>query len=148
MWWVATPGAHALVRAYGGGAAAQTPPPPRKRARRAAPTTIELTYASLPPALRARLEDDLQATKADDGAPRYVNVSRQSAQCYQVQAWSGGAHVRLATVSDPKVGALLLAAARLDVALLSRPLAAREWLLRVVADPAALAAWLSRTARP
>ena len=95
-------------------------------------TRIDIPFEALPISLRDALEPHLEQTR--DG--RFVNVSPQpgGGSGYQVQFWLGKprGHVRLATVLDPKVGALLVAAARADPSLLRAPLVARAWLLQLI----------------
>lgn len=119
---------------------------PAKKAfvqRALAPTSrVTAPYDALPAALRDALGPRLVTRPPKAGQPgtQYAGVSRQGAG-YQVQVLCAGRTVRLATVSDPRVGALLVAASRLDARLLEAPLKAREWLLQLCRCPDEAARW-------
>ena len=112
---------------------------PRKRR---GGTRLDVPFDAVPAPLRDALEPHIGETRCG----RFVNVSPQPGcgRGYQVQFWLGKprGHVRLATVLDPKVGALLVAAAHVDPSLLRAPLVARAWLLEMLEDEARVDEWV------
>lgn len=126
------------------------PPPKRHRSHRPGASMITATFESLPARLVETLGPRVRlATRANkDGTPKYINVSAQSGRGagYQVQHWTGTSHVRLATVSDPAVGGLLVAASALDPSLVRASLCARDWLLDLIDHPEKVDAWIDEVA--
>ena len=95
-------------------------------------------YESIPQELRDALEP--RFAHAPNTPTGFLHVALQpNGSGYQVQLWRGkknGGLVRLGTVNDPRVGALLYAAARIDVALIQEKLLARDWLVKIMeGDP-------------
>lgn len=106
---------------------------------------LDAAYSEIPICLRDALEPHISyrnRNSADEGK-RYVNVTRQGGG-FQVQKTHDGKSVRLATVSDAKVGALLVAASKRDPDLLEHPLRARDWLTDLMRSPEKAEAWLAR----
>ena len=97
-------------------------------------TQLVYPYTSIPQALRDVLEPRFEL--AQNTPTGFRNVAPQpSGRGYQVQLWRGkanGGPVRLGTVNDPRVGALLYAMARVDVSLIAAPLRARGRLVEIM----------------
>ena len=76
----------------------------------------------------------------------YNNVQVKRNGTFQAQLWDRlhNRHTQLATVSDPKVGALLIAAASVDPFVARETLSARGWFLEMVNDPQVRSEWLRK----
>ena len=102
-------------------------------------TILTTKWEEVPASLRDRLV--LRPSKRGG----YLNVSKQpgSGNGFQVQIWQKEKkrHIRLATVEDEKVGALLCAAAEADPSLAEYSLKCKAWFDRMLSDSKELVAW-------
>ena len=105
---------------------------------------LTTAWADLPDELR-RAFAPLLKTGLKTG---YLNVKPQPGlgNGFQVQFWNPSTqkHVRLGTVADEKVGALMHAAAKIDATLFAEALVCRDWLARMISDEEFRSEWLAR----
>ena len=114
--------------------------------KRTSSVALDVDFADVPLALREFMEPRLKRARGTypTGGTKYVNVSA-SGNGFVALHWPGySPHVRLGSVQDAKVGALLVAAARLDKDLVAESMAAATWLTDLVACPNRVDAWVKR----
>ena len=125
-----------------------TPRLPRQKPCATGRTRLDFPYEEVPENLRAALEPHVQLSRS--AKQTYKLVSPQpGSKCkegggFQVQVHVGhGKLVRCGTVGDERVGALMVAACRLDPRLAQEGLGAVRWIMSLMDDPAAVKAWLN-----
>lgn len=108
---------------------------------------LVLTYEELPGYIRNAFDPQPTST-ATDGTPHFRGVSSQpgAGTGFQAQYWLGKpiGQVRLGTLSDRKVAALLVHVAGIDPALTSGPQQARLWLDRVIQSEDEWKTWYAK----
>lgn len=106
-------------------------------------TQVTVAWEDLPEEMQSTFAPMLKKNVAKG---TYTMVSKQPGigDGFQVQASNRNKVVRLGTVRDARVGALMVSAADRDPSLKEAPLACRDWLVRVLADPVERASWLAR----
>ena len=104
---------------------------------------IDVRYEKLPAELLEFLEPHVKFKAMPNGGKRYLNVSPQPGGGFQVQFWipTIKRHNRLATVTDDRVGGIIVAAATLDPSLRER-FAPRKWLYDIMENPHYVNQWL------
>ena len=105
------------------------------------------SWEGVPAGIRGLLEPEfLVKGFNEDGTAKYKHVAPQPGHGsgFQVQLWNGEKLIRLGTVPDARMGALLVAAAKRDPSLADAHQKAKEWLSKVCTDPAACRSWLVR----
>lgn len=114
------------------------PPDPTNNVR------IAYAYEEVPEGLCTFLAPHMKYKDLANGVRRYVNVSPQPGGGFQVQFWMARLkrHNRLATVTDQRVGALILAAATLDVSLRQK-FVARKWLVELMTGKMSAEQWIA-----
>ena len=116
----------------------------RQISRRSGSTQLSVQWEDLPAIMRTAFEHRLVRGKNSG----YLNVSKQpgSGTGYQVQYFinSQRRHIRLGTVSDEKVGALMVSAASMDDTLRQASLICRDWLVKMMNNENFCQDWLVR----
>lgn len=112
---------------------------------------VTTLWVDLPDELRRAFAPLLKTGKNKAGkSTGYLNVKPQPGlgNGFQVQFWNRETqkHVRLGTVTDEKVGALMYAAATIDKTLFSEALVCRDWLINMIFDAQFRSEWLNRHA--
>lgn len=105
---------------------------------------VTTTWVDLPDDLRRAFVPLIKSGKKTG----YLNVNPQpgAGNGFQVQFWNRSTqkHVRLGTVADEKVGALMHAAATIDSTLFAEALVCRDWLTQMISDAKFRSEWLAR----
>ena len=104
---------------------------------------IDVRYEELPADLLAFLDPHVKFKAMPNGGKRYLNVSPQPGGGFQVQFWipTIKRHNRLATVTDDRVGGIIVAAATLDPSLRER-FAPLKWLYDIMEKSHYVKEWL------